>query len=58
MCRMLNLLFAPLREMGRGCLFGAGCLIGVVVALVVVGLFFGLVENWVSFLVERLRAAL
>ncbi|MDE2938434.1 MAG: hypothetical protein OXR67_05895 [Chloroflexota bacterium] len=55
---MFNLLIAPIREMGRGCLFGAGCLIGVVVALLIVGLFFGLVENWVVYLVDRLRAAL
>lgn len=55
---MFNFLITPIRELGRGCLFGAGCLIGVVVALVVVGLFFGLIENWVVYLVERLRDAL
>ena len=55
---MLNLIFSPIRQMGRGCLFGAGCLIGVVVALVIVGLFFGLIEQWVVYLVERLNDAL
>ena len=55
---MLSFFFAPIREMGRGCLFGAGCLIGVIVALIIVGLFFGLIENWVVYLVERLRAAM
>lgn len=55
---MLSLLFSPIREMGRGCLFGAGCLIGVVVALIVIGLFFGLIEQWVVYLVDRLDAAL
>ena len=52
------MIFSPIRQMGRGCLFGAGCLIGVMIALVIVGLFFGLIENWVVYLVERLRAAL
>ena len=55
---MLSLIFSPIRQMGRGCLFGAGCLIGVVVALVILGLFFGLIEQWVVYLVERLNAAL
>ena len=44
--------------MGRGCLFGAGCLIGVVVALVILGLFFGLIDRWVVYLLERLSAGL
>ncbi len=55
---MLSLILSPIRQMGRGCLFGAGCLIGVIIALLIVGLFFGLVENWVVYLVDRLRAAL
>ena len=55
---MLSFLFAPIREMGRGCLFGAGCLIGVVLALILIGLFFGLIEQWVVYLVQRLDAAL
>ena len=44
--------------MGRGCLFGAGCLIGVVVALILIGLFFGIMGDWVVFVVERIRNAL
>ena len=44
--------------MGRGCLFGAGCLIGVIIALILVALFFGLLEQWVVYLVQRLDAAL
>jgi hypothetical protein len=51
---MLNLLFSPIREMGRGCFFGAGCLIGIVVALIIIGLFFGLINgDWISNLVGR-----
>ena len=55
---MFNLILSPIRQISRGCLFGAGCLIGVVVALVVIGLFFSIFENWVVYLVERLRDAL
>ena len=55
---MFSFLFTPIREISRGCLFGVGCLIGVVVALVVVGLFFSLFESWVVYLVERIGDAL
>jgi len=42
---MLNLIFTPIREMGRGCLFGAGCLFGLVLALVLLGLVFGVITS-------------
>ena len=51
---MLSLLFSPIREMSRGCLFGAGCLIGVIAALIFIGLFFGLISgDWIDNLVGR-----
>ena len=49
---MLSFFFAPIRMMGRGCLFGAGCLLGLVVALMLIGIFFGLIEQWVVYLVK------
>ena len=44
---MFNFFFAPIREMGRGCLFGAGCLIGIIAVLILLGLFFGLIGDLV-----------
>jgi hypothetical protein len=35
--------------MGRGCLFGAGCLFGLVLALLLLGLIFGVIESdWLA----------
>ena len=44
--------------MSRGCLFGVGCLIGVIVVLVLLGLFFGVAGDWAVNLVERLGGVL
>ena len=49
----MNLLFSPIQEMGRGCCFGMGCLIGVVALVALALLFLGVVNvDWVVAVVE------
>ncbi len=55
---MFNFLFSPVKEMGRGCLFGAGCLFGLIIALLIIGTFFGVVNDRVNYLLELVQARL
>ena len=49
----MNFLFSPIQEMGRGCCFGMGCLIGVVALVALALLFLGVVNvDWVFAVVE------
>ena len=42
-------LLSPIRDIGRGCLFGAGCRIGVIVGVIFIGLFFSPVSGkWIG----------
>lgn len=52
----MSFLFSPIQEMGRGCCFGVGCLIGVVAILLLVLLFFGIVNiAWLDWAVDLLE---
>ena len=54
----MNFLLSPIQEMGRGCCFGIGCLVGVVALVVLVLLFFGIVNiarlDWAVDLLEKI----
>ena len=49
----MNFLFSPIQEMGRGCCFGIGCLIGLVAVLALALLFLGIINtDWLTDLLE------
>ncbi len=55
---ILNFLLSPFQALSRGCLYGAGCVIGAIIALILVGMFFGLINDFVVRVVTMLWQSL